>query len=194
MEIVRVRSGDMTAGANPETLEMAVHWPKFPTHVRCTDNKIKENRYWKVNGQQIYNGAVGKFKRAVIVISMHEACVPAGMLLRNAARSAGIDLNAHRWGMSCIIRTHAGYASVTRTFSKKHGWRIKGGDDVRLENATFDVDNAWIWRKAFTDTCVKDLQMFTTDSVARVFASGDEWREVASLDERSLTFALRPFK
>lgn len=189
-------SGGLRAGANSETLCFGVHWPLFPTHVRCTDNKFKANRYWKVNGQAIYNGSVARFRRAIIMSAMHEACVPAVMLLRNVVKSAGINVNEHRWTVSCIMRTHAGYASVTRTFSKKKGWAIKGGEQVMLEKATFDVDNTWIWRKAFVDTMVKEpnIRVFDTDSVRRIASSGDEWLQVDSLEQRSLTFAFRPTK
>lgn len=187
-------SGGMRAGANDATQCFGVHWPLFPTHVRCTDNQVKANKYWKVSGQAIYNGSVARFKRAIIMVAMHEACVPAIMLMRNVIKSAGIKVNEHRWTVSCTMRTHAGYASVTRTFSKKKGWRIKGGEQVTLERATFDVDNMWIWRKAFMDTCVKEpnLRIFDTDSVRRIAASGDNWIEVPSFEERSLTFAFRP--
>jgi hypothetical protein len=189
-------SGGIHAGANSDTLDFGVYWPLFPTHVRCTDNQIKANKYWKVNGQAIYNGSVARFKRAIIMGAMHEACVPAILLMKNVIKAAGIKPNEHRWAVSCTLRTHAGYASVTRTFSKKKGWAVKGGEQVALEKATFDVDNTWIWRKAFVDTMVKEpnLRIFDTDSVSRIASSGDNWIQVPSLEERSITFAFRPTK
>ena len=48
-------NGLMRACADSEKMRLGVLWPQFPTHVRCTDNKFKPNRYWKVGGQDIYS-------------------------------------------------------------------------------------------------------------------------------------------
>ena len=45
---------------------------KFPTHVAKTDNKVAPNKYWKINSQGVYNGAIQRFTRAIIIKNMHE--------------------------------------------------------------------------------------------------------------------------
>src|SRR6478736_5334846 len=42
------------------------------THVRKTKNKIKSDKYMKINNQAIYNGNLNHFSRAIVVEYLHE--------------------------------------------------------------------------------------------------------------------------
>lgn len=45
--------------------------PQFPTHIAKTANKTKDNKMFKINNQAIYNGALNKFQRAIVVENLH---------------------------------------------------------------------------------------------------------------------------
>jgi hypothetical protein len=42
------------------------------THFAISDNKFKENRYKKANGQLLYNGAINRFTRNIFMKNMHK--------------------------------------------------------------------------------------------------------------------------
>jgi len=44
---------------------------EFITHVAKTDNKVADNKFIKINGQAIYNGALQRFSRAIVMNNMH---------------------------------------------------------------------------------------------------------------------------
>ena len=45
--------------------------PRFPTHIERTNNKIKQNTFFKINNQAIYNGSLTKFSRGIVISNMH---------------------------------------------------------------------------------------------------------------------------
>lgn len=44
----------------------------FPTHIERTQNKIKSNKFIKINNQSIYNGAITRFSRAIVINNIHK--------------------------------------------------------------------------------------------------------------------------
>lgn len=44
---------------------------KFPIHIEKTKNKIAQNKYIKINNQNIYNGYLSRFTRAIVVKNIH---------------------------------------------------------------------------------------------------------------------------
>jgi hypothetical protein len=53
-----------------KTTQLVIKMPLI-SHIAYTQNKNKANRLMKINGQTIYNGAINKFKRAIVVENMH---------------------------------------------------------------------------------------------------------------------------
>ena len=64
------------------------------THVPSTDNKSKKNKYWKINGQAIYNSSVDKFKRAIIVENLHRFVINSlDDTIKYAGNQWSLDIN-----------------------------------------------------------------------------------------------------
>lgn len=82
------------------------------THCPCTDNVRAKNKYWKINGQAIYNGSVDKFKRAIIVENMHRYVI-------NSLDDSLLNLKIEKvqW-MHYIFHTVKNHGSISRRNGK----------------------------------------------------------------------------
>lgn len=172
-----------------EALEWVETWSKkFPlskktlvikmpliTHIAFTDNKIKSNKVMKINGQTIYNGALNKFKRAIVVQNMHyyfEYNIPYEML--------GLELKKVK-KIKYIFHTVINHGNI----SMRRGVRTWLLAKKNYE-PNWDIENlATIWMKTGNDA-LSAAKVFSDDNVSVIKKASYEMVEVDHIDDLEL--------
>jgi hypothetical protein len=112
------------------------------SHVAFTDNKLKANRMMKINGQTIYNGAINKFTRAIVVENMHYYFV-----YNIPEEMRGLELTKVKT-IEYIFHTVINHGNISRRNGKRI-WKEAKKDYV----PNWDVNNlADIWIKTGNDS------------------------------------------
>jgi len=115
------------------------------THVAYTNNKSAKNKYWKINGQAIYDGSVNKFKRAIIVENMHHFIINS---LDDSLLNLKIDKVIN---MRYIFNTVKNHGSISRR-GDKTCWKPAKKD----YKSNWDIYNlASFWIKTIDDALVE---------------------------------------
>lgn len=135
------------------------------THIAYTDNKIKSNKVMKINGQTIYNGALNKFKRAMVVNNLHyyfDYNIPYEMLGMNLTRVKKIHYIFHtvlnhgnismRKGVRVWLKPKANYQPNWDLENLASIWTKTGNDALSLAKVISD-DNVKVLKK-----CVYELR------------------------------------
>lgn len=145
------------------------------THIACTDNKIKANRLIKVNGQTIYNGALNKFKRAIVVNNMHyyfDYNIPPEMLGMSLDKVKRIEYTFH---------TVINHGNISMRSGNKVWLKAKPGYE-----ATWDIDNlAFIWIKTINDALVS-AKVLKDDNASIMKKGRYQLKEVEHIDDLEL--------
>ena len=127
---------------------------EFPTHVPKTNNKIKANKYWKINSQSIYNGAIQRFTRAIVVNNIHSYILEQLKTQQLPKIDRPIQLQLD-------IYIPINYANIRRNKDGEISWKIPK-DDYEPTN---DEDNiSWIWNKCIKD-CLTKLKVWEDDTM-----------------------------
>lgn len=107
------------------------------THIACTDNIRAKNKYWKINNQAIYNGAVNKFQRAIIVENMHKVIIHN---LPEEVLNLKLEKVHH---IHYIFHTVRNHGSITRRGGKVC-WKPFDKDVTRKRWDLNNISDIWI--------------------------------------------------
>jgi len=158
-----------------ETLHTMVIYD-FPTHIAKTKNKIKENKFIKINNQAIYNDALNRFSRAIAINNLKDY-VSYKLCNQVYKIKSKVTVNYE-------FHTVINHGDIRR----KNGtilWKI-AKDDYR---PCWDISNlAFIWMKVIDDTLEK-LKIITNDNVK--FVSGGSYQFVEVKDYRKRKIVIR---
>lgn len=158
---------------NPSEIRIVI--PQFMTHA-----PMSKTKFIKINGQRLYSG-LNPHVRSAIVNRMHKYLEPYieevfGDLSLDDLLPLRIRLEVH---------VPINYGDV-RMVKGELKWKVpKEGYE-----ASWDVDNLWIWGKTFNDTLTQ-LGHLKDDSATFVQASGEvKHVKVDTFDDRKLIFII----
>lgn len=147
---------------------------KFPTHVAKNKNATK---YWKINNQSIYNGAVNRFTRAAVVENMHNYVIdnlPDNIVFNKPVQ---VDI---------IVKTVKNHGSIQRR-NNKITWKEPKIDYL----PNWDEDNLTsIWTKAIRDALTKK-GIIPDDNVQYIKGGYRGIEFVEKLDDREIIITIR---
>lgn len=150
------------------------------THIAYTQNKIKANSLMKINGQSIYNGALNKFKRAIVVENMHYYFVyniPEKMLNLNIKKVKSI---------AYIFHTVINHGDIRRIKGVRR-WKKPSKDYV----PNWDIENlSSIWVKTGNDALVIG-KVLSEDNVGVVQKVMYGFNEVEDVDDLELEVIIK---
>lgn len=127
---------------------------KFPTHVPKTNNKIKPNKWWKINSQGIYNSSIQKFTRGIVVDNIHNYIISELDKQELPIIDSPIQL---------VLRIYIpiNYGDIRRKKDGTISWK-EPTEDYQASN---DEDNiSWIWNKCIKD-CLTKLKVWEDDNL-----------------------------
>lgn len=147
---------------------------KFPTHIEKTNNKFAPNKFIKITNQSIYNGALNRFARAIVVNNMHDyiiSCIPKEL--------TKIDTPCKPIYEFHTVRNHG---NIRRLKDGNLSWK-KPDDDFE---ATWDDDNlAFLWMKTIRDAFTK-AGLWVDDNVDFVRGGDYDVKFVDHIDDRKI--------
>ena len=152
---------------------MKIVLKQFPTHIAYTDNKYAPNKMKKLNNQNIYNGALNRFSRAIAMRNLHHYIIdqiPKGMVIDK------YPIKIHY-----LFKTVKNHGSISM---RKTGicWKPPK-DDYK---ANWDIQNlAMIWMKAGDDALTR-AGVIIDDNVAFVQGSSYDLKFVEKLEDREI--------
>lgn len=150
-------------------------------HVAKTNNKFAENKFIKINNQAIYNGALNRFGRAIVMENLHNYIsqfLPVKLVGLEIKKKVLINYK---------LRTVINHGDI-RLVKGKTSWKKPNSATY---NAKWDLDNLmFIWIKAFNDALVKNKAVFT-DSVGVIVGTNYEFEEVEDLESAELEISIQ---
>lgn len=157
---------------------MVIEIPEFPTHIAKTDNKYAANKMIKINNQSIYNGAINRFTRAVVMNNMHAYLAVQlheylPLFLRESITfPVCVDVEIH------TVINHG-------DISMRKG-KICWKPAVEDYEPGWDIENlAAIWIKALNDVFTRS-KFIPDDNVKYISCVSYKFVEVADLQDRKL--------
>ena len=142
----------------------------LPTHIAKTNNSKTANKYWKINNQAIYNGAVNTFARAIIVENMHHFII-------NSLPSSVFDLKLDKiHHIHYIFHTVRNHGSITRRGGKpcwklvkedyKSNWDLNNISDIWIKTGNDALTIAGVIVDDNTDVIKRTMyEMVTVDHI-----------------------------
>ena len=150
------------------------------THIAYTQNKIAADKMMKINGQSIYNGALNKFKRAIVVENMHYYLVyniPDEMLNLNIKKVKTI---------AYIFHTVINHGDIRRVKGVKR-WKKPSKDYV----PNWDIENlSSIWVKTGNDALVIG-KVLSEDNIGVIQKVMYGFNEVEDIDDLELEIIIK---
>lgn len=157
-----------------KTSQLVIKMPLI-SHIACTNNKNVPNKMLKINGQTIYNGALNKFKRAIVVENMHyyfDYNIPDEMLNLNIESIKSIGY---------IFHTVINHGSISRRGGVKC-WKPAAKD----YKPNWDIENlASIWIKTGNDALSR-AKVISDDNVGVIKKVMYGFNEVYDVDDLEL--------
>ena len=157
---------------------MVVELLEFPTHIAKTDNKYAPNKMQKINNQAIYNGAINRFTRAIVMNNLH------AYLARELHQYLPLFFKETKTYPVCVdveVHTVINHGDISMRKGKICWKRAK----INYEPG-WDVENlASIWIKALNDVFTKS-GFIPDDNVKYISCVSYKFVEVASLEDRKL--------
>lgn len=154
---------------------------EFPTHIAKTNNKVKENKFWKINSQGIYNGSITRFTRAIVINNMHEYII-------NELKNQKLPKVNKPVQLQLDIYIPINYSDVRRKKSGEISWK-KPKDNYEPTN---DEDNiSWIWTKSIKD-CLSKLKVWEDDTMYWCRGTDSMIYFVDDIKDRKIEIYLKP--
>lgn len=157
---------------------MVISIPQFITHVAKTDNKYAANKMMKINNQAIYNGAINRFTRAIVMNNLHDylkSCLDSYLPLFSR-ESIAFPVCVH-----LEIRTVINHGDISMR-KGKICWKEAKED----YEPGWDIENlASIWIKALNDVFTQS-KFIPDDNVKYIDCVGYKFVEVKNLEDREL--------
>lgn len=166
---------------------MEITLPKFPTHLPKTNNKIKANKLIKLNGQSIYNGALSRFGRAIVMNNFHDYLVPEFKKFKDAIH-AQMDLGELKYPLVVVLNfyTPINHGNI-QVRKGKLVWKPAEPDF----EPSWDIDNlASIWMKPVKDSLAM-AGIIPNDNVKFIRGGGYLFNEVSDIEDRKLVIKLK---
>lgn len=147
---------------------------EFPTHIAKTDNTTKVNKFWKINSQGIYNGAIHRFTRAIVIKNMHT-------YIFDQLSKQDLQRITDPVILKLDIYIPINYATVRLT-KKGISWKPPAED----YQATNDEDNvSWIWNKCIKD-CLTLLDVWPDDNLMHCRGTSSQVHFIDDLNNRKI--------
>jgi len=161
----------------PQKKIIRIEIPDFITHV-----PLSKTKYRKINGQNVYSG-MNPHIRAKLMRELHDFLRPYVKKSWDLTPPRSVRLEFH---------VPVNFGSVKRVMNKKTGKsELQWKEPVNPNEATWDVDNQWIWTKAFNDVLVQE-KVISDDNVTKIQSSGEiKWVPVDHIDDRKLVFVIQ---
>tara|TARA_R110000796_G_scaffold114269_2_gene225961 strand:+ start:107 stop:595 length:489 start_codon:yes stop_codon:yes gene_type:complete len=154
---------------------------EFPTHVAYTDNKYAVNKMKKLNNQSIYNGALNRFSRAIVMKNLHN------YVTSNIPK--GLKITSFPVKIHYLFRTVRNHGSISMRKGKICWKPAKEGYE-----ANWDLQNlAMIWMKGADDAFSK-AGVLPDDNVDYIKGESFDIEFVDTLEERELIITFEKWK
>ena len=155
---------------------------KFPTHVKISRNKKVPDRYMKVNGQNLYNGKLNPFARAIAMDEIHKYVIK---------QLKGISPIAKPIYIEYTFRTVINHGDIRRIhFKKDNVTKIIWKKPKEGYKASYDLDNmSYVWIKGFQDS-LEIAGIIEDDTVDFVQGYSVNFERVEEFDEREIVIKL----
>lgn len=151
------------------------------THVRKTKNKIKADKYMKINNQSIYNGNLNHFSRAIVVEHLHEH------FSNNIDPDLkGLNIDSNNISLQYEFHTVLNHGDVRRS---KTG--ICWNPPKKGYSPSWDLDNlADLWTKIGNDTLVLD-NVIKQDTVEFIKEKTCRFVEISELFDARIELTIK---
>lgn len=150
----------------------------FPTHLPITKNKIKEDKYAKLNFQSVYNGSINRFARATLMENLHHYVAKR---LPKTFGDLQFPIRPHY-----IIKTVINHGDIQR----RNGniiWKYPKEGYV----PKWDIDNlAFIWIKGGNDA-IASSGLIPDDCVFYLNGGSYEFIPVDDFEEREIIIQIQ---
>jgi len=149
---------------------------KFPIHIAKTNRKSGFNDYWKINSQGIYNGAVSKFTRAIVMENIHNYIISS---LTSQVRGFKLTTCVQ---LQLDIFIPINYGDIRRKKDGTISW--KKADSTYIPDN--DEDNiSYIWNKAIKD-CLTKLKVWEDDNLSYCRGTSSLIHFIDNLEDRRI--------
>lgn len=152
--------------------------PEFITHVAKTDNKVADNKFIKINGQAIYNGALQRFSRAIVMNNMHNYISSylepyKGLLIDYPIKITYEIHTVVNHGSIALRKGKLSWKPVSSTYKPN-----------------FDLDNALsVWTKAGNDALTK-CEVIVDDNTSIIKELTYKFIEVKDITDRKIVIKI----
>ena len=152
---------------------------RFPTHIEKTNNKVAPNKFWKINSQAIYNGAIQRFTRAIVVNNMHKYII-------NQLESQELPSFDYPVQLNLGIYIPINYANVAR----RNGIVSWKKPAEGYEPSTDEDNVRWIWEKCIKD-CLSKLKVWPDDTMYWCRGTSSIVHFIDELDDRRIEISFK---
>lgn len=155
---------------------------KFPTHIAKTDNKIASNKMIKINNQAIYNGALNRFARNIVMKNLHDYISKNLLLYKHLYKR---ESHSFPMNIKVIIYTVINHGNISMR-SGKLIWKLPEED----YKPNWDIENlASIWIKAINDSLTL-TGFIPDDNISYINSISYEYIEVKDFEDRKIEIHL----
>jgi hypothetical protein len=163
-----------------ETSETLVSFTinQFPTHIAKSNNKVKANKFVKINNQSIYNGTLHHMSRARVIDNLKTFVMEQ---LQDVPK-----------GLKSKIKTSYRFYTVINHGDIK---RIKGETRWKPPKKgympSWDIQNlAFVWMKVIDD-CLQESGIIKNDNVSYMLGGNYEFVEIDNYEQRKIIVELK---
>jgi hypothetical protein len=150
----------------------------FPTHIAVSDNKIKANKFIKLNGQNIYNDNLNRFKRAHAMNHLHN-------YIMSILPKTEVPIY-RKVKIKYDFFTVINHGDIRRMKSGFLTW-LEAKDNYEPD---WDIENlASIWIKAIND-CLQKAKIIKNDNVKYVTGVSYDFHEIQSYQQRKIVVTI----
>lgn len=156
----------------------AVKWEAFDTHV------VSAGKHRKINGQLIYQSA-NHFVRSHLMKSIKLVLLPVVTEFRARLVREKVSLAQGQYRVFMTMGVPLEYGNVSMIHPKNGPPRITVAEQ---SSRPWDIENQWIWNKAFLDEC-QERGVLPSDDVRHIRGTAQDWEYVPHYDQRWISFA-----
>lgn len=149
---------------------------EFPTHVAYTKS-VKNPKYIKVNYQNIYNGRINMFSRAIMVGNLHK------YISENISEGSPLGKNLDE---EIEIHTVVNHDTISRRKDSSGNYRILWKPPEIEYVPRWDIENlASIWSKVINDTLI-ELNYLEDDTIDYIQSIKYKFIPIDNINERKI--------
>lgn len=165
------------AGIETGESVLTITFNEFPTHIAKTNNKIKENKFTKVNNQSIYSGTLHFQQRAVVVENLKKYVEGQLPSLKEPIASS-------------IKPLYKFYTVINHGDIKRVKGQIQWNPPKVDYSPNWDIQNlAFLWMKTIDDA-LQDKGIIKNDNVAYVKGGSYDFIEIENYEQRKIVVDL----